>query len=191
MSQNKIRTLLGENPIIPVVKFEDLSEVIPLIDYLQENNYNCVEITLRTECSIDAIKLAKQYCNDSFLIGAGSVINSGQIRVLVDAEIDFVVLPGIQENLIDVLNQLNVPFLPGVMTPSDIMKALNLGWDTLKFFPANVAGGIGAIKTYGQLFPHVKFCPTGGISYDNHLEFLALENVISVGGSWIQKNFKN
>ena len=191
MSQNKIRTLLGENPIIPVVKFEDLSEVIPLIDYLQENNYNCIEITLRTECSIDAIKLAKQYCENSFLIGAGSVINSGQISELVDAEIDFIVLPGIQEDLIDVLNKLNIPFLPGVMTPSDIMKALKLGWDTLKFFPAHSAGGIGAIKTYGQVFPHVKFCPTGGISYDNHQEFLALENVISVGGSWIQKNFKN
>ena len=191
MSQNKIRSLLGDNPVIPVVKFEDINEVIPLIDYLQENNYNCIEITLRTECAIDAIKLAKQYCENSFLIGAGSVINSGQISELVDAEIDFIVLPGIQEDLIDVLNKLNIPFLPGVMTPSDIMKALNLGWDTLKFFPANVAGGIGAIKTYGQLFPHVKFCPTGGISYDNHIEFLALENVISVGGSWIQKNFKN
>jgi 2-dehydro-3-deoxyphosphogluconate aldolase/(4S)-4-hydroxy-2-oxoglutarate aldolase len=100
-------------------------------------------------------------------------------------------LPGVQKDLLGVLNELNIPFLPGVMTPSDIMGALRLGWDTLKFFPAHIAGGIDALKTYSQVFPQVKFCPTGGINYDNHLEFLSLDNVISVGGSWIQKDFKN
>jgi len=191
MSQNHIRTLLHNNPIIPVVKIESLEEVIPLLDYFKEKNINCIEITLRTECAVDAIKLAKQHCDNSFSIGAGTVINPKQITELVEAGVDFIVLPGVQKDLLSVLNELNIPFLPGVMTPSDIMEALRLGWDTLKFFPAHIAGGIDAIKTYSQVFPQVKFCPTGGISYDNHLEFLALENVISVGGSWVQKDFKN
>ncbi len=191
MSQNHIRTLLHNNPIIPVVKIESLEEVIPLLDYFKEKNINCIEITLRTECAVDAIKLAKQHCDNSFSIGAGTVINPKQITELVEAGVDFIVLPGVQKDLLSVLNELNIPFLPGVMTPSDIMEALRLGWDTLKFFPAHIAGGIDAIKTYSQVFPQVKFCPTGGIGFDNHLEFLALENVISVGGSWVQKDFKN
>ena len=76
------------------------------------------------------------------------------------------------------------------MTPSEIIQALNLGCDTLKFFPANVAGGVKALKTYLQVFPELKFCPTGGISKENYLEYLSLENVISVGGSWVQKELK-
>jgi len=191
MSQNHIRKLLLNNPIVPVVKIQSLEEVIPLLDYLKENNINCIEITLRTDCAIDAIKLAKQHCDDSFFIGAGTVIHPKQITELVEAGVDFIVFPGVQKDLLSVLNELNIPFLPGVMTPSDIMEALRLGWDTLKFFPAHIAGGIDALKTYSQVFPQIKFCPTGGINYDNHLEFLSLDNVISVGGSWIQKDFKN
>lgn len=191
MSQNNIRTLLQGNPIVPVVKIEHLKEVIPLLDYLKENNFNSIEITLRTDCAMDAIRLAKEHCDDSFLVGAGSVINKEQIANLLEIGVDFVVLPGIQKDLIEVLEELKIPFLPGVMTPSEIMEALLLGWDTLKFFPAHIAGGIEALKTYSQVFPRVKFCPTGGIGVENHNDFLALDNVLSVGGSWVQKKFNN
>ena len=191
MSQNNIRKLLLNNPIVPVVKIQSLEEVIPLLDYLKENNINCIEITLRTDCAIEAIKLAKQHCDDTFFIGAGTVIYPKQITELIAAGVDFIVLPGIQKDLLGILNEINVPFLPGVMTPSDIMEAIRLGWDTMKFFPAHIAGGIDALKTYSQVFPQVKFCPTGGIGFDNYLEFLSLDNVISVGGSWVQKDFKN
>ena len=191
MTQNNIRTVLGNNPIVPVVKINHLKEVIPLLDYLKENNFNSIEITLRTACAMDAIKLAKKHCDSSFLVGAGYVIKTEQVTKLLEVGVDFIVLPGIQTDLIDVLNELKIPFLPGVMTPSEIMEALHLGWDTLKFFPAHIAGGIEALKTYAQVFPQVKFCPTGGISVENHHEFLALNNVLSVGGSWVQKKFNN
>ena len=191
MSQNNIRTLLRDNPIVPVVKIDHLKEVIPLLDYLKEHHFNSIEITLRTDCAMDAIRLAKEHCDDSFLVGAGSVIKTEQIKELLDLGIDFIVLPGMQKDLIEVLEEMKIPFLPGVMTPSEIMEALRMGWDTLKFFPAHIAGGMEALKTYSQVFPKVKFCPTGGISVENHKDFLALENVLSVGGSWVQKKFNN
>tara|TARA_B110000977_G_scaffold191296_1_gene263204 strand:- start:468 stop:1049 length:582 start_codon:yes stop_codon:yes gene_type:complete len=191
MSQNNIRTLLRDNPIVPVVKIDHLKEVIPLLDYLKEHHFNSIEITLRTDCAMDAIRLAKEHCDDSFLVGAGSVIKTEQIRELLDVGVDFIVLPGMQKDLIEVLEELKIPFLPGVMTPSEIMEALRMGWDTLKFFPAHIAGGMEALKTYSQVFPQVKFCPTGGISVENHKDFLALDNVLSVGGSWVQKKFNN
>ena len=190
MSQNKIRNILLHEPIVPVVKINALEEVRPLISFLKEKKINCIEITLRTECAYDAIKLAREYCGDEFKVGAGTLVNSKQLNKLVDIGVDFIVLPGLQKELIGSLKEINIPFLPGVMTPSEIIQAHNLGWDTLKFFPANVAGGIKALKTYLQVFPQLKFCPTGGISKENYLEYLSLENVISVGGSWVQKELK-
>jgi 2-dehydro-3-deoxyphosphogluconate aldolase/(4S)-4-hydroxy-2-oxoglutarate aldolase len=191
MSQNGIRKLLLDNPVVPVVKIQSLEEVEPLITALQNNNINCIEITLRTDCAIDAIKLAKKCSNDNFSVGVGTVVNTKQLAELVDAEVDFIVLPGLQKELVSALQDIDIPFLPGVVTPSEMMEALRLGWDTLKFFPANIAGGLSALKTYSQVFPQLKFCPTGGITKDNYPEYLELENVISVGGSWIQNSFKN
>ena len=188
MSQNGIRKLLLDNPVVPVVKIQSLEEVEPLITALQNNNINCIEITLRTDCAVEAIKLAKKCCNDNFSVGVGTVVNTKQLAELVDAEVDFIVLPGLQKELVSALQDIDIPFLPGVVTPSEMMEALRLGWDTLKFFPANIAGGLGALKTYGQVFPQIKFCPTGGITKENYPEYLDLENVISVGGSWIQKD---
>ena len=188
MSQNGIRKLLHDNPVVPVVKILTIEEVEPLITALQNNNINCIEITLRTDCALDAIKLAKKCSNDNFSVGVGTVVNSKQLAEVVDAQVDFIVLPGLQKDLVSDLQGINIPFLPGVVTPSEMMEALRLGWDTLKFFPANIAGGLGALKTYGQVFSQIKFCPTGGITKENYPEYLNLENVISVGGSWIQKD---
>ena len=188
MSQNGIRKLLLDNPVVPVVKIQSLEEVEPLVTALQNNNINCIEITLRTDCAIDAIKLAKKCSNDNFSVGVGTVVNTKQLAEVVDAEVDFIVLPGLQKDLVSALQDIDIPFLPGVVTPSEMMEALRLGWDTLKFFPANIAGGLGALKTYGQVFSQIKFCPTGGITKDNYPEYLDLDNIISVGGSWIQKD---
>ena len=190
MSQNGIRKLLRDNPVVPVVKIQSLEEVEPLITALQNNNINCIEITLRTDCAIDAIKLAKKCSNDNFSVGVGTVVNTKQLAEVVAAQVDFIVLPGLQKDLVSDLQDIDIPFLPGVVTPSEMMEALRLGWDTLKFFPANIAGGLGALKTYGQVFSQIKFCPTGGITKENYPEYLDLENVISVGGSWIQKDLK-
>jgi len=188
MSQNNIRTVLEGNPVVPVVKIQSLEEVIPLVTALQDHNINCIEITLRTDCAIDALKLAKECSNDNFSVGVGTVVNTKQLAQVVDAGVDFIVLPGLNNELVDALKEVSVPFLPGVVTPSEMMACLSLGWDTLKFFPANIAGGLSALKTYSQVFSQIKFCPTGGISKENYPEYLALDNVISVGGSWIQKD---
>ena len=190
MSQNGIRKLLHDNPIVPVVKIQSLEEVEPLITALQNKSINCIEITLRTDCAMDAIKLAKKCSNDDFSVGVGTVVNSKQLAEVVDARVDFIVLPGLQKDIVSDLQDIDLPFLPGVVTPSEMMEALRLGWDTLKFFPANISGGLGALKTYGQVFSQIKFCPTGGITKENYHEFLELENVISVGGSWIQMDLK-
>jgi len=188
MSQNNIRTVLEGNPVVPVVKIQSLEEVIPLVTALQDHNINCIEITLRTDCAIDALKLAKECSNDNFSVGVGTVVNTKQLAQVVDAGVDFIVLPGLNNELVDALKEVSIPFLPGVVTPSEMMACLSLGWDTLKFFPANIAGGLSALKTYSQVFSQIKFCPTGGISKENYPEYLALDNVISVGGSWIQKD---
>ncbi len=188
MSQNNIRTVLEGNPVVPVVKIQSLEEVVPLVTALQDHNINCIEITLRTDCAIDALKLAKECSNDNFSVGVGTVVNTKQLAQVVDAGVDFIVLPGLNNELVDALKEVSVPFLPGVVTPSEMMACLSLGWDTLKFFPANIAGGLSALKTYSQVFSQIKFCPTGGISKENYPEYLALDNVISVGGSWIQKD---
>ena len=190
MSQNGIRKLLRDNPLVPVVKIQSLDEVEPLITALQNNSINSIEITLRSDCALDAIKLAKKCSNDNFSVGVGTVVNTKQLAEVVDVQVDFIVLPGLQKDLVSALQDIDIPFLPGVVTPSEIMENLRLGWDTLKFFPANIAGGLGAMKTYGQVFSQIKFCPTGGITKENYSEYLDLENVISVGGSWIQKDLK-
>jgi 2-dehydro-3-deoxyphosphogluconate aldolase/(4S)-4-hydroxy-2-oxoglutarate aldolase len=190
MSQNNIREILAQNPVIPVVKIASLEEVIPLVNRLQENGVNCIEITLRTDCALEAIKLAKQHCKSTFKIGVGTVVTVSQLHDVVEAGVDFVVCPGLHKGLVNALAEIDIPFLPGVMTPSEIMEATNQGWDTLKLFPANLAGGLKALKTYSQVFPQVKFCPTGGLTKENYSEYLSLGNVISVGGSWIQNELK-
>jgi 2-dehydro-3-deoxyphosphogluconate aldolase/(4S)-4-hydroxy-2-oxoglutarate aldolase len=185
MVQNRIRQLLINHPIIPVVKIESIDQVIPYINHLRSKNINCIEITLRTKCAIDAIKKAKKYFGDQFAVGVGTVINETQINAVINANVDFIVLPGVFSELREPLEQSNIPFLPGVMTASEIMHGASFGWNTFKLFPANLVGGINGIKTFSKVFPEIKFCPTGGINKGNYLEFLAEESVISIGGSWL------
>lgn len=185
MAQNNIRELLLDHPIIPVVKIESLAEVIPCINDLISKNIHCIEITLRTKCAIDAIKKAKKHFGNQFAVGVGTVINKTQISAVIDANVDFIVLPGVFPELKEPLEKSNIPFLPGVMTASEIMQGASYGWNTFKLFPANLVGGINGIKTYAKVFPEIKFCPTSGVNKQNYLEFLAEESVISVGGSWL------
>ena len=185
MAQNKIRKLLSNHPIIPVVTIESINEVIPYINNLISQDIYCIEITLRTKCAIDAIKKAKKHFGNQFTVGVGTVINKTQISAVIDANVDFIVLPGVFPELKEPLEKSNIPFLPGVITASEIMQGASYGWNTFKLFPANLVGGINGIKTFAKVFPEIKFCPTGGVNKQNHLEFLAEESVISVGGSWL------
>jgi len=185
MSQNNIRPLLANHKVIPVINFKTLNEVEQTITELIKRDIHCIEITLRNELAFDCIRAAKHLNIDGFHIGIGTVVTKDQIAKACELQVDFMVSPGINSQLVPHFEQSQIPFIPGIATPSEIILGKQFGWDTFKFFPANVFGGIKALKTYGQVFPDVKFCPTGGITEEDHQEYLDLSNVISVGGSWV------
>ncbi len=184
--QNNIREVLAKHPIIPVVTFTKLDEIDAKLEVLLRNNVKCIEITLRTPVAYDAIQKVKEDYGDQFTVGMGTVVLEQQIRKAIELQVDFMVSPGLHGGLAEQLMASKIAFIPGVATPSDIITGLQYEWDTFKFFPAFLFGGVEALKTYGQVFPHLKFCPTGGLTKESYLDYLALENVISVGGSWIK-----
>tara|TARA_B100000767_G_scaffold258286_1_gene266870 strand:+ start:5485 stop:6045 length:561 start_codon:yes stop_codon:yes gene_type:complete len=185
MKQNNIRKTLLAHPVIPVVSFNSLEEVEPTINLLVKKGINCIEITLRNELAFSCISAAKALNISGFDVGIGTVVSEEQIHQAKEIGVDFMVSPGINENLSSALMDSEIPFIPGVATPSEIILGMQLGWDTFKFFPANLFGGVKALKTYGNVFPSILFCPTGGITEDTHQQYLELSNVVSVGGSWL------
>lgn len=185
MTQNNIRQVLSKHTVIPVVNFEHIDDVEKTIEKLIQQNINCIEITLRTDLAFDCIELAKKLSLPNFDIGIGTVIHEDQIKKAKDLEVSFMVSPGINQHLASYFEESNIAFIPGIATPSEIILGKQMNWDTFKFFPAHLFGGIKSLKTYGQVFPDIKFCPTGGISEETHQEYLNLDNVICVGGSWI------
>ena len=186
-SQNGILELLTDKPLIPVVTIYDLEQLDSTIETLLARDINCIEITLRTNVSWQAIENAKKYYGDRIKVGVGTIINQEQIDKAIDLQVDFLVSPGITTKLIKGLSDSKLPFLPGVSNVSQIIMAIENNCQTLKFFPAILSGGLQALENYSLLFPDVKFCPTGGIGSVNFKSFLELKNVISVGGSWLSK----
>lgn len=187
MKQNNIEAILKDHPMIPVVTIYSEEEIGPIIQTLKERRIFCIEVTLRTDFAFEALQIIKNRYSDSITLGVGTVISKDQIDKLVSIGVDFIVSPGLTPVLYNHLLSSSIPFIPGVTTPSEIMQAIELGCDMLKFFPANLFGGIKALKTYGNVFPQVKFCPTGGVNETTYKEYLSLKNVISVGGSWMIK----
>lgn len=185
MKQNNIEAILKNHPLIPVVTINSEPEIDPIIEALKARNIFCIEVTLRTEFAFEALQIIKDRYSDSISLGVGTVISKDQIDKLVAIGVDFIVSPGLTPVLYNHLLASSIPFIPGVTTPSEIMQAIELGCGSLKFFPANLFGGIKALKTYGNVFPQVKFCPTGGVNESTYEEYLTLKNVISVGGSWM------
>ena len=184
--QNNIREVLAKHPVIPVVTFSNLEEVDAKIEVLLRNNVKCIEITLRTPVAYDAIQKVKENYGSEITVGMGTVVLEAQIRKAIELQVDFMVSPGLHSGLAQQLMESKIAFIPGVATPSDIINGLQYEWDTFKFFPAFLFGGVEALKTYGQVFPNLKFCPTGGLTEATYRDYLALENVISVGGSWLK-----
>ena len=185
MAQNGIRNLLENNPLIPVVTFTNTDEIDKCVAKLKSEGIACMEITLRTAFAFDAIDYAKKRYGNEFAIGVGTIVTRDQVENAKAHEVDFMVSPGISKSLAPYFEQSQIPFIPGVATPSEIIDGMQYEYDTFKFFPANLYGGIPALKTFGQVFPGIKFCPTGGIKADTYKDFLALDNVIAVGGSWM------
>ncbi len=187
MIQNNINNVLSKHVIVPVVTIQSLNEVDAIISSLITKNIHCIEVTLRTEVAFEAITKIKEKYSDVIDVGVGTVVSVDQVEKAKSIGVDFMVSPGIHKELAEAFEKSNIPFIPGVATPSEIISALQMGWSTLKFFPANIFGGIPALKTYGQVFPTVQFCPTGGINESTYDDYLKLENVLCVGGSWMMK----
>lgn len=185
--QNNILEVLKENPLIPVVTINHLNEIEKMYVKLKSKNVRCIEITLRTPVSREAIRVFKKEYGHDVKVGVGTIVSADDVAFCMDAEVDFMVSPGLASKMIEPLEKSGIPFISGVTTPSEIIQGKEYGWNYFKFFPATIFGGVEALKTYGAIFPGVKFCPTGGINERNYKEFLNLENVISVGGSWLTK----
>lgn len=171
---------------IPVVVIKELSETDKILSALKADGINCAEITFRTACAREAIEYAcRKYPEMS--IGAGTVINAEQCRAALKAGAKFIVSPGLSVSVAEVCRENGVPYYPGCVTPTEIMQALELGITTVKFFPANIYGGLKALKALSAPFPQVRFIPTGGVDRGNIDEFLAFDKVIAIGGSFFVK----
>ena len=172
--------------VVPVVVIKELDDTIPTLKALCEGGLPVAEITFRTACAADAIALGVQNFPNMH-IGAGTVINAEQAQKAIEAGAQFIVSPGLSAEVADVCQKADVPYFPGCATPTEIMQAINLGITTIKFFPANVYGGLSAIKALSAPFPQVKFLPTGGVDMNNINEFLAFDKIVAVGGSFMMK----
>lgn len=167
---------------IPVVVIKELSETDKILTALKNYGINCAEITFRTACAAEAIAYACEKYPD-MNVGAGTVINAEQCEKALKAGAKFIVSPGLSASVAAVCKENGVPYYPGCVTPTEIMAALELGLTVLKFFPANVYGGLKALKALSAPFPQVKFIPTGGVDKNNIDEFLAWDKIYAVGGS--------
>ncbi len=168
---------------IPVVVIRELGETEKIMKALNAYGIHTAEITFRTACAADAIRLACEMFPE-MNVGAGTVINLEQCRAAVDAGAKFIVSPGLSVAVAMFCRDRNIPYYPGCVTPTEIMQALELGITTVKFFPANVYGGLKAMKALAAPFTQIKFIPTGGVNNDNIDEFLAWDRIAAVGGSF-------
>jgi len=181
---NKLEPILLGQPVIPVVQIADVAQAVPMARALIAGGLCAIEVTLRSEAALGAIKAIARAVPEA-IVGAGTVLNQEQYAHAVDCGAKFIVTPGCNRALFDMACSSDVPMLPGAITPSEIIEALSWGYKYLKFFPAEQAGGIAFVKALAGPFPQVKFCPTGGISAKNAHLWLALDNVVCVGGSWL------
>lgn len=170
-------------PVIPVLVIDHIDHAVPIAEALVAGGLPALEVTLRTPCAIDAIRAMKQV--PGAVVGAGTVLSPEDLDRALNAGAEFIVSPGLTPRLGEAAAKSGVPFLPGTATAGDIMLALELGFSRLKFFPAMAAGGVPALKAITGPFGQAKFCPTGGITLETAPQWLALDAVLCVGGSWM------
>ena len=178
-----IDDIMRRAPVIPVLVLDGSLDPAALGETLVAAGLPVIEVTLRTPHALDAIQAMAKV--PGAIVGAGTVLNAGQLAVAAEAGARFIVSPGLTASLAAEASSTGVPFLPGVATAGDIMRGFDLGLDRFKFFPAASSGGIPALKALAGPFGNVRFCPTGGITAESASEWLALETVLCVGGSWL------
>ncbi len=182
--QDQVLEVLQISPIVPVVVIEDLKDAVPLAQSLVEGGIPIIEVTLRSNCALEAIELIAKNV-PKMRVGAGTILNSNQLEQAQNRGAEFLISPGLTPSLLEYAKKKDMPLIPGVSSSSEVMQALELGYNALKFFPAEYCGGAKLLNAFNGPFKGVKFCPTGGISVDNMHAYLKLENVLCVGGSWL------
>jgi 2-dehydro-3-deoxyphosphogluconate aldolase/(4S)-4-hydroxy-2-oxoglutarate aldolase len=176
--------VLGAGPVMPVAVITEAGLAAPLARALLSGGVRVLEITLRTPAALDAIRLAAREVPE-VLVGAGTVTTGRQLDEVREAGGAFAISPGLTPALLESAGRGTIPLIPGIATVSELMTGLERGYDYFKFFPAEAAGGMAMLKSIAGPFPEVTFCPTGGIGLNNYLDYLALDNVACVGGSWL------
>lgn len=178
-----IESIMRTAPVIPVLVIEDVDHALPVARALVKGGLRVLEVTLRTLAALDVIHAMKAV--EGAIVGAGTVTNPDELKAAIDAGAEFIVSPGLTENLGKAAVASGIPFLPGIASAGDIMRGLDLGLNHFKFFPASTSGGLPALKALAAPFYQCKFCPTGGITAATAPEWLGFDPVLCVGGSWV------
>ncbi|XZG69691.1 bifunctional 4-hydroxy-2-oxoglutarate aldolase/2-dehydro-3-deoxy-phosphogluconate aldolase [Chitinibacteraceae bacterium HSL-7] len=179
-----IREIMRSCPVMPVLVIEKVEHAVPLAKALVEGGIRVLEVTLRTDAALDAVKAIAAEVPGA-IVGVGTVVRPEQFKQAKDAGAVFAVTPGLTETLAAAARESGIALLPGVMTPSEVIAALEMGFDALKLFPAEQAGSLDMLKALGGPLPQALFCPTGGVTPESATKLLALPNVGCVGGSWL------
>jgi 2-dehydro-3-deoxyphosphogluconate aldolase/(4S)-4-hydroxy-2-oxoglutarate aldolase len=182
--QEKLAALFKSARVVPVLTINRVEDAVPLARALVSGGVRMLEVTLRTPVAIDAAKAIIANVPDA-IVGIGTILNADDLARAEELGARFGISPGATPELLKVAAASSLPFAPGIATASELMQALAHGFDVVKFFPAEPAGGIKALRALAGPFPHVKFCPTGGIGEANASAWLSEPNVIAVGGSWL------
>lgn len=176
--------IFDQGPVVPVLVIDNVDDALPIAKALIAGGVNVLEVTLRTKAAMDVIRIIAKELPEAY-IGAGTVTNREQLQAVTEAGAKFAISPGLTADLLEAGKEGSIPLIPGISNISDLMTAKDAGYGYLKFFPAEAAGGVKALKSIGGPFPDVTFCPTGGISPGNYKDYLALSNVKCCGGSWL------
>lgn len=181
------KELFAMGPIVPVLVINKVEDALPIAEALLAADVKVLEVTLRTPSALEVISVIAKELPEA-IVGSGTVTNRQQLQQSVDAGAKFAISPGLTKDLLQAGNESEIALIPGISSISELMTANDLGYDHLKFFPAEANGGVNAIKAIGGPFPNIKFCPTGGINLNNVRDYLALPNVACCGGSWLVSN---
>ncbi|MBJ7220614.1 MULTISPECIES: bifunctional 4-hydroxy-2-oxoglutarate aldolase/2-dehydro-3-deoxy-phosphogluconate aldolase [unclassified Brenneria] len=179
--------ILTAGPVVPVIVVNKLEHAVPMAKALVAGGVRVLELTLRTDCAIDAIRAIVKEVPEA-IVGAGTVINPQQLAAVTEAGAQFAISPGLTEPLLIAATEGRIPLIPGISTVSELMLGMDYGLREFKFFPAEANGGVKALQAIAGPFAQIRFCPTGGITPNNYRDYLALKSVLCVGGSWLVPN---
>ncbi|WP_188150603.1 bifunctional 4-hydroxy-2-oxoglutarate aldolase/2-dehydro-3-deoxy-phosphogluconate aldolase [Teredinibacter waterburyi] len=170
--------------VMPVVVIDRVEDAVPLANALKAGGIKAIEVTLRTDAAVEALRMIKAECS-GIEVGVGTVVSINQLHTVAELGVDFAVSPGYTPSLVDAANELNVQLLPGVSTLSEVMMGMEQGLSCFKLFPAAAVGGLALLKSFAGPLPQISFCPTGGLTFESFSDYLALPNVACVGGTWL------